>query len=111
MSFHFSVWKGPGDVPMRQVRELLRLSLSSDVPGWEIARRLGIAASTVRGALKRFRLAGLNWPVAEGITEEELEEKLYGKPGPSKGTACSRILRRQEASHLARFSHHPNRAR
>jgi hypothetical protein len=34
-------------VPMRQVREILRLTFSGDIAGPEIARRLGIAPSTV----------------------------------------------------------------
>ncbi len=45
---------------MRQVREVLRLKLVSGVPTREIARRIGVAASTVRATLKRFRAAGLS---------------------------------------------------
>jgi DNA-binding transcriptional ArsR family regulator len=59
---------------MRQVREILRLSLCSEVPARKIARRLGLAPSTVRGTLKRFHLAGLSWPLE--IADEELEDKL-----------------------------------
>ena len=43
---------------MRQVREIIRLKFSARVPTREIARRLGIAASTVRGTLGRFDSAG-----------------------------------------------------
>ena len=49
-------------VAMRQVREIIRLKFSARVPTREIARRLGIAASTVRGTLGRLESAGLNWP-------------------------------------------------
>jgi transposase-like protein len=45
-------------MPMRQVREILRLTFSGDVAGREIARRLGIAPSTVRAAVERFRSSG-----------------------------------------------------
>lgn len=70
---------------MRQVREVLRLTYSSAIPGREIARRLGIAPSTVRGTLTRFRAAGLTWPLAEDVTDDELEDKLYGKAGNKQG--------------------------
>jgi DNA-directed RNA polymerase specialized sigma24 family protein len=47
---------------MRQVREVLRLKFVGGVPTREIAPRIGVAASTVRATLERFRAAGLNWP-------------------------------------------------
>jgi transposase-like protein len=50
-------------VAMRQVREIIRLKFSAGVPTREIARRLGIAASTVRETLRRFEGAGLSWPL------------------------------------------------
>ena len=40
---------------MRQVREVLRLKFVGGVPTREIARRIGVAASTVRATLKRLR--------------------------------------------------------
>lgn len=62
---------------MRQVREIIRLKFSACVPTREIARRVGIAPSTVRETLKRFERTGLTWPLAEALTEEELEAALY----------------------------------
>ena len=44
---------------MRRVREVLRLKFVGDVPIREIARRVGVAASTVRTTIKRFQAAGL----------------------------------------------------
>jgi transposase len=70
---------------MRQVREILRLTFSGDVAGREIARRLGIAPSTVRAAVERFRSSGLSWPLGDDITDEELEERLYGIAGGKQG--------------------------
>jgi transposase len=72
-------------VAMRQVREILRLTFSSGIPGREIARRLGIAASTVRAALERFQLSGLTWPLADDMTDEVLEDKLYANAGTKQG--------------------------
>jgi hypothetical protein len=56
---------------MRQVREILRLTFSEDVAGREIARR-GIAPSTVRAVVERFRSSGLSWPLGDDITDEQL---------------------------------------
>ena len=42
---------------MRQVREILRLKFVGGVPSREIARRVGVAASTVRVTIKRFQAA------------------------------------------------------
>jgi transposase-like protein len=70
---------------MRQVREILRLTFSSRIPGREIARRLGIAASTVRETVKRFEAAGLAWPLSDDVTEDALEASLYGAAGTKQG--------------------------
>jgi transposase len=70
---------------MRQVREILRLTFSSKIPGREIARRLGIAPSTVRETVTRFQTAGLAWPLADEVTEEALEAHLYGAAGTKQG--------------------------
>jgi hypothetical protein len=47
---------------MRQVRDVLRLKLVGGVATREIARRIGVAASTVRTTIRRFQAAGLSWP-------------------------------------------------
>ena len=48
---------------MRHVREVLRLKFVGGVPIRETARRIGVAASTVRATIKRFQAAGLSWPL------------------------------------------------
>jgi transposase len=48
---------------MRQVREILRLKLVGGLATREVARRVGVAASTVRATLKRFGASGLSWPL------------------------------------------------
>src|SRR5215831_13724751 len=65
-----------GRVSMRQVREILRLC-SVGVSKHEIARRTGLAPSTVRESVKRFAEAGLAWPLPDDLTDAILEAKLY----------------------------------
>ena len=52
-------------IGMRDAREIIRLKFSG-VSTHEIARRLGMARSTVRETLKRADGAGLAWPLAGG---------------------------------------------
>ena len=51
-------------VAMRQVREILRLSFVGPRSGSEIARRLGLAASTVRETLQRVSRGGADLAAA-----------------------------------------------
>jgi transposase len=70
---------------MRQVREVLRLKFVGGLPSREIARRIGVAPSTVRATLKRVQAAGLIWPLPEDMTDAALEAKLFGDAGTKRG--------------------------
>ena len=70
---------------MRQVREVLRLKFVGGVPIREIARRIGVAASTVRATIKRFQGAGLSWPLPEEMTDAVLEARLFADAGTKQG--------------------------
>ena len=89
---------------MRQAREIIRLKFSS-FSTHEIARRLGMACSTVREMLHRAESAALSWPQAEGMSDAALEGALYANRLLTK-----RRLRRQEfvSQHAPRPGrHHP----
>ena len=70
---------------MRHVREVLRLKFVGGVPTREIARRVGVAASTVRATLKRFQAAGLSWPLPAELTDAALEARLFPDAGTKQG--------------------------
>jgi transposase len=70
---------------MRHVREVLRLKFIGGVPIREIARRIGVAASTVRATIKRFQAAGLSWPLPEELTDAALEARLFADTGTTQG--------------------------
>jgi transposase len=72
-------------VAMRRVRELLRLRLGAGVPVREVARRIGVAPSTVRETLSRFTAADLAWPLPEMVTDAVLEEALFRPAGTKQG--------------------------
>src|SRR5258707_11747184 len=73
---------------MRRIREVLRLrhqGLTERV----IARMLGASNGVVHGYVRRARLAGLTWPLPEGLDDEGLELLLFPAP-----TAASQSDRR-----------------
>jgi MarR family len=72
------------ELSMRQLRHLLRLH-HDGVSAREIGRRLGVARSTIQDNLKRAAAAGLAWPLADDITEEALETRLFGRVGVTQG--------------------------
>src|ERR1700692_4023324 len=71
-------------IAMRQVRDVLRLN-AAGVSGNEIARRVGVAPSTVRLTLKRLAAAGLSWPLRADITDPVLEGELFTGAGKKQG--------------------------
>ena len=73
-----------GRVSMRHVREVLRLGCTG-ISKHEIARRTGLAPSTVRETLKRFASTGLGWPLPDDVTDGVLEAKLYKNAGKKQG--------------------------
>jgi transposase len=71
-------------IAMRQVRDVLRLK-AAGLSGNEIARRVGVAPSTVRLTLKRLAAAGLDWPLPAEMTDAVLEAQLFTAVGTKQG--------------------------
>ena len=70
---------------MRHVREIIRLKFSVSIPTRDIARRLGVAPSTVRETLRRFEGSGLSRPLPDGMMDAALEEALYANRRSKRG--------------------------
>ena len=64
-------------LPVRKIKEILRLVHACGFSNREIAQSCDISRSTVADYLKRARAAGVNWPDAADLTETELEERLF----------------------------------
>jgi transposase len=71
-------------IAMRHVRDVLRLK-AAGVSGNEIARRVGVAPSTVRLTLKRLAAARLEWPLPAELTDAALETQLFTAVGKKQG--------------------------
>ena len=65
---------------MRQIHEILRLKYQNQLSIREIARSCGLPNSTVGDYLKRAAAAGIGWPLPEGLSEEQLFERLMAVP-------------------------------
>ena len=62
---------------MRRIREALRLHLQSDLSYNEVGRVLKISKSVVGKYVSLARVAGVDCAVADGLTDDELEARLY----------------------------------
>ena len=70
-------------LPMRKIKEVLRLRFACGVSQREIERSCRIARSTTRDYLRRAREAGLTWETASGLNETEIEARLFPSPLPA----------------------------
>lgn len=68
---------------MRKIKEVLRLKAAGRSHG-EIARACGVVHSTVLEYLRRAEAAGLGWPPPEGMTDAELERRLFPAEVPGR---------------------------
>lgn len=67
---------------MRRIKECYRLYYESGLNQSQIARSLSIGRSTVWDYLKKFEESELSWNEASGLSEEELDKRLFTRPGP-----------------------------
>ena len=71
-------------MPMRHVRDCVRLK-NAGISTREIARRVGVAPSTVRLTLDRCAAAGVTWPLDVDLTDAILEQRLFTNVGVKPG--------------------------
>ena len=62
---------------MRKIKEVLRLKYENALSDSKIAQSLCIARSTVSDYINRAKVAGIIWPIPEGMDETELERLLF----------------------------------
>lgn len=62
---------------MRKIREILRLKFELDLSDRQISRSTQVARSTISDYLRRFAVSGLSWPLPEGMSEGDIEARLF----------------------------------
>ena len=68
-------------LPMRKVREVLRLKHACGVSERVIARSVGVSRSTVAEYLRRASVIGLGWPLPAELDDATLDQRLFTPPG------------------------------
>lgn len=69
-------------VTMRRIKEVLRLNLQAGLSYDEIGRALKISKSSAGKYVSLARAAGVNWELAQTLTDDELEARLFRPPVP-----------------------------
>jgi transposase len=88
---------------MRKIAQALRLK-ASGLSTRKIASSLGLGQSTVSEYLKRAERAGLSWPLPDGLSDAELEGRLFQPAGSA--IQCGLAL--PDWSHVHRELRHKN---
>lgn len=67
-------------VPMRKIRDVLRLRLALGLSQHAVGCSLGLSQAAVSEYLGRARRAGVGWPLPDGLGDEQLEALLFPPP-------------------------------
>ena len=77
---------------MVKIKEVLRLKYDVGLSHRQIAVSSGVSHSTIADYLRRAKVAGLaQWPLAEELSETELEQRLFAQPDGGIRTRGSRF--------------------
>lgn len=74
-------------LPMRKIKEVLRLKHHCGLSHRQIAHSLRISRSAAADYLERAEQAGIGWPLPEGLSDQELERRLFPSPPAMPGSA------------------------
>ena len=69
---------------MRKIEEVLRLKYEVGLSHREIGKSCAMSASTVSEYVTHAKAAGVSWPLAEGVSEEELYRQLFPERGSKR---------------------------
>ena len=70
-------------LPMRKIKDVLRLHAAGR-SARQIGPSVGVSRSTVADYLRRAEVAGLSWPLPDGLDEDALERRLFPPPPPAQ---------------------------
>src|ERR1700709_383184 len=72
---------------MHRVKEILRQKFELKRSHREVARAVGVSVGAVASAAARAAALGLDWVAIDALTEEALEQRLYGPRGGVRDAA------------------------
>jgi len=65
---------------MRKIREVLRPKFEVGLSARQVAASVQVSRATIGDYLARYNAAGLSWPLPEGLSDAELERRLFPPP-------------------------------
>ena len=68
-------------LPMRKIREVLRLKYACGASDRVISRSVGIGRTAIAEYIRRAAVIGITWPIPEEIDDTALERKLFAPAG------------------------------
>ena len=75
---------GAKRLPMRKLREILRLKYARRMGHRAIAQACGVGVGTVSEYVSRARDADLSWPLPPDLDDGTLEARLFATPAPKR---------------------------
>lgn len=73
-------------LPMRAIRDILRLKWPLQRSHRETARSLGTSPGAVASVVTRATQLGLDWATVEALSEDDLDRQLYGPRLPAQAS-------------------------
>ena len=83
---------GAKRLPMRQIREILRLKHELGLRNRAIARACGVGVGTVSEYVGRAQRAGVCWPLPPELDDAALEARLFPPPEPGLERAAPDLV-------------------
>lgn len=71
-------------LPMRKIREVLRLKYACGVSDRVISRSVGIGRTAIAEYVRRAAVIGITWPIPEELDDTALERKLFAQPATTR---------------------------
>ncbi|MTI11867.1 IS21 family transposase [Sansalvadorimonas verongulae] len=71
-------------LPMRKIRDVLRLKFENNLSNRRIAQSNAMSRATVTDYLSRFYSSGLPWPLPDDLDDEALEQHLFAPPDKAR---------------------------
>ena len=65
-------------ISMRKIKEVLRLRFECNLSQRGASKVCKVGRKTIQDYERRFKVSELTWPLADDVTEEVLEQKLFG---------------------------------
>lgn len=71
-------------IPVRKIKEALRLKFTCGLTDRQVACSIGVARSTAAEYFRRFTASGLPYPLPQNVDDASLTARLFPPPRPCR---------------------------